>query len=417
MKLFRRATPSALLAVALVMAGGGILYAQLEGADRGIPPIDSASTLEVTGVAVDVTAKTSEEARYEGWRQAQALGWSALWAKTTGRPRGEAPELPDSVLNSIVSGIIIEEEQIGPRRYIAKLGLLFDRARTGQMLGGGQGVVRRSAAMLVIPALRTGSVNYSFEFRNEWQKAWARFRTGGSAIDYVRPTGSGIDPLLLNAAQTRRPGRAWWRMLLDQYGAADVVVPEVHLKRLYPGGPAIGTFTARFGPDNRILDRFTLRVENSAFIPRLLDEGVRRLDISYTRALSAGMLTPDPSLVVEEPEITAEIAEQIEAASAGTTPIVTGPVPVGAASMFSIQVDTPNAASVSQAELSVSRVNGVTSALTTSLALGGISVMRVTYVGDTAALAAALQAQGWIVTGSGNTLRISRPAALPPSGQ
>src|SRR3546814_2463111 len=54
---------------------------------------------------------------------------------------------------------------------------------------------------------------------------------------------------------------------------------------LYPGGPAIGTFTARFGPDNAVLDRFTLRVENSGAIPRLLDEGVRRLDQAYTRAL------------------------------------------------------------------------------------------------------------------------------------
>src|SRR3546814_13635750 len=73
-------------------------------------------------------------------------------------------------------------------------------------------------------------------------------------------------------------------MILDSYGAADVVVPEVHLKRLYPGGPAIGTFTARFGPDNAVLDRFTLRVENSGAIPRLLDEGVRRPDQGYTRA-------------------------------------------------------------------------------------------------------------------------------------
>ena len=409
MKLFRRRAPLILLAGALLGAGGA-LYAQLEGADRGVPPIDSSSTLEVTGIEVDASGKTSEEARLEGWRLAQRLGWAALWANSTGRPASQAPDLSDSVLNTIVSGIIIEQEQIGPKRYIARLGLLFDRSRAGQMLGGGQGVVRRSAPMLVIPVMQTGSTLYSLEFRNEWQKAWARFRTGGSAIDYVRPTGSGVDPLLLNAAQTHRPGRAWWRILIDGYGAADVVIPEVHLKRLYPGGPAIGTFTARFGPDNLVLDRFTLRVENSAAIPRLMDEGVRRLDLAYTRALAAGLLRPDPSLIVEEPDIAAEIAEEIEAATdAITGPAATGPVPVGAASAFSIQVDTPSAAAVSQAELSVSRINGVTSALTTSLALGGTSVMRVTFVGDSAALQAALQAQGWTVQGSGNTLRITRP--------
>jgi len=54
------------------------------------------------------------------------------------------------VLNSIVSGIVIDNEQIGPNRYIARLGVLFDRARTGQMLGV-SGDIQRSAPMLVIP--------------------------------------------------------------------------------------------------------------------------------------------------------------------------------------------------------------------------------------------------------------------------
>lgn len=414
MKLFGRAFPTFLLALALGAAGGGVLYAQLEGSERGVPPIDSASTLEVTGIEVDVTAKTSEAARYEGWRQAQSLGWKALWAKTNGRPASQAPGLPDSVLNGIVSAIVVEQEQIGPGRYVARLGLLFDRARAGQLLGV-QGHIRRSAPMLVVPVMLTGSSFQSFESRSEWQKAWARFRTGNSPVDYVRTTGLGIDPLLLNVAQTRRPGRAWWRMLLDQYGAADVVIPEVHLKRLYPGGPAIGEFTARFGPDDRVIERFTLRVENSGAIPRLLDEGVRRIDAAYTRALAAGLLKPDPSLAVEEPDLADAIAAEIEAATdAGAGPVAAGPIPVGPATTFNIEVDTPNAAAVSQAEIGVSRVSGVTSALTTSLALGGTSVMRVTFAGNSAALAAALQAQGWTVTASGSTLRISRPSAAPP---
>jgi hypothetical protein len=283
---------------------------------------------------------------------------------------------------------------------------LFDRARTGQLLGV-SGAMRRSAPMLVIPVLLTGSSYQSFESRNEWQKAWARFRTGGSPVDYVRPTGSGVDSLLLNVAQTYRPGRAWWRTLLDQYGAADVVMPEVHLQRLFPGGPAIGIFTARHGPDNRFLGSFTLRVADSAAIPRMMDEGVRRLDALYAQALGAGMLTPDPSLIVEAPPPVEAVAEQTD-----ENPLL--PIDLGAGGQaatittFSIQVDTPNADSVGRAELSVSRIDKVTSALTISLALGGTSVMKVTYAGDSAALQAALQAQGWTVRGSGTNLRISR---------
>jgi hypothetical protein len=398
-------------ALALSLAVGGASDAQLEGADRGVPPIDSSSTFEVTGIDVDVTAADPEKAREEGWREAQERGWKALWAKTNARPIAEAPSLPDATLNGMVAGIIIEQEQIGPKRYIATLGVLFDRARAGALLGVG-GIVRRSAPMLVVPVMWTGGGFTSFEYRNEWQKAWARFRTGNSPVDYVRPTGSGIDPLLLNAAQTGRPGRGWWRMLLQQYGASDILIPEVRLKRLWPGGPAIGTFVARRGADDRILGSFTLRVESSAALPKLLDEGVRRLDEIYGQALEAGELAPDPTLRMPEPPPPPEVEEEQAppAATAPALPATPAPTMPGAAAvvMVSIQVPTPDAEAVTRAELAVSRVPGVSSALTTSLALGGTSVMRVTYAGDPAALAAALESAGWQVSGSGTTMRMSR---------
>ena len=406
MKRLRRLSLLAIpLTVALLVAGARV-YAQLEGDERGIPPLDTTSNFQVGGINVDVRDDNPDRARIEGWRRAQREGWKLLWAQSTHRPASQAPNLPDGVLNTIVSGIVIEQEQIGPHRYIARLGVLFDRARTGQMLGVG-GLVRRSVPVLVIPVMTTGSTPYSFEFRNEWQRAWAQFGTAGSPIDYVRTSGAGIDPLLLNLSQARRRGRGWWRMILDQYGAANLVVAEVELRRLYPGGPALGLFTARFGPDGQVLGRFELRCADSAQLPRMMDEGVRRMDAIYTRALDAGIVQADPSLVIIEPEIPLppeEVLPETEVPS--ETPTT---VPGAQATSFNVQVETPDAEAVQRAELSVSRVNGVTSALTTSLALGGTSIMRVTYVGDAAALQAALQAQGWRVeVVGGTTLRISR---------
>ncbi|MCP5810208.1 hypothetical protein NL321_29090, partial [Klebsiella pneumoniae] len=83
-------------------------------------------------------------------------------------------------------------EMIGPRRYIARLGVLFDRARAGQILGV-SGARLRSAPLLVIPVTYQGGAATVFERRTDWQRAWARFRTADSAIDYVRPNGAGID--------------------------------------------------------------------------------------------------------------------------------------------------------------------------------------------------------------------------------
>ncbi|MFN3943987.1 MAG: heavy-metal-associated domain-containing protein [Allosphingosinicella sp.] len=395
------------LIAAVLALGAGAVRAQLEGSERGIPPVDSTSTFEVTGVEVDVSAENANRARMEGWRRAQADGWKMLWARTHNRPPAEAPSLSDSVLNGIVAGIVIEQEQIGPRRYVARLGVLFDRARTGQMLGV-QGLARRSAPMLVIPVMQTGGFYQSFESRNPWQAAWARFRTASSPIDYVRTSGAGIDPLLLNLNQANRPGRRWWRLLLDQYGAADIVVPVVELKRSFPGGPVIGVFSARHGPDNQLLDRFELRADTSADLARMLDEGVRRLDAVYARALEQGLLRPDPSLIIEDPlppPPPVEVEQPREAPVASSAP----PPPTAGITTFSIQYDSPNPAAIQQAEIAVSRVGGVTSALTTSTAVGGTSVMRVTFSGDAAQLQAGLQAQGWQVQQiGGTTLRISR---------
>ena len=408
----RRLSPT-ILALAALAGLGGAVFAQLEGAERGIPPIDSASAFEVGGIEVDVVGEDANAARLEGWRRAMAEGWKLLWARTNNRPVAEAPRLSESVLSSIVSGVVIEHEQIGPRRYIARLGILFDRARTGEMLGV-QGLVRRSAAMLVIPVMVTGGTGYSMEFRNEWQHAWARFRTANSPIDYVRTSGSGADPLLLNAMQTGRRSRGWWRVLLDQYGAADILVPEVQLRRLFPGGPAIATFTARHGPDREFLGRFELRAPDSASIPRMLDEGVRRLNALFVRALEEGRLIPDPTLYIAPPpeELPPEEEEEERERPAETRDGPTGAEPTGPAAggaqTYRIQFDSPDAEAVQRAEIAVSRVAGVTSAITVSQALGGSSTMRVTFSGDAAALQAALQAQGWSVSVSGNTLRITR---------
>ena len=243
--------PVLLLLVALGI--GGVAYTQLESGDRGILPLDSSGTLEISGIHVDVGGNDAMSARYSAWRVAQRLGFRALWAKMHKAPISQAPNLPDSTLDDIVSSINVEDEQIGPNRYIANLGILFDRARAAPFLGVEGGEVRRSAPMLLIPITVTGGTETSVELRNMWQRAWAQFRTSQCPIDYVRVSGLGVDPLLVNAAQTRRPGRGWWRNVIDLYGAADILVAEVQVHRLYPGGPARARFIARHGPDNEIV--------------------------------------------------------------------------------------------------------------------------------------------------------------------
>lgn len=403
----RRPMLASLSGVALALCAAGVV-AQIDGGGGGAPA-SGGNGFEVGGVTVDVAARTAEEARYGGWRLAQRKAWAQLATRLT----GSASTVPDSTLDALVAGIVVEREQIAPTRYIARLGVLFDRARAGALLGV-SAYSARSTPMLVIPVQWSGGVGQAFEGQSGWQQAWARFRTGDSSVDYVRPAGTGPDSLLLNVGQTGRPGRGWWRSVLGEYGASDVLIPTVKLYRQWPGGPVIGVFQARHGPDNRLLSSFSLRVGSAAGLPQLLDAGVKRIDAIYQTALRSGDLRPDASL--SPPPAPPPPVAQPTPSAESLDDVVNDLAPSGATqTAVTIQFDTPNAATVSSTEAALRGVPGVRSAQTTSLALGGVSLMRVGYEGDPDLLRAALEARGFQVFGSGQTLRIRRaPQLLPP---
>ncbi|MES2120853.1 MAG: heavy-metal-associated domain-containing protein [Pseudomonadota bacterium] len=398
-----------LLALLLVCALAGIsaaLYAQLETADRGILPLDSSGTLEISGIHVDVGGADAQSARYAGWRIAQREGFKALWAKTHNAPISQAPNLPDGTLDQIVSSINVEREQIGPNRYIADLGILFDRARAAEFLGIEGGEVRRSQPMLLIPITVSGGTATTVELRNAWQKAWAEFRTTQSPIDYVRVSGMAADPMLVNAAQTMRPGRGWWRNLIDMYGAADILVAEVQLQRLYPGGPARARFIGRHGPDNEVIGGFTLTAPNSEAIPAMMAQGAVRMDQMFAEAFAAGRLARDTSLNLPPPPVE-ELSTVAEAPIAAAAPVRSYQVQV---------VGSVNVYNFAMAHLRT--LAGIDSATPQQINPGGTSYVLVSFRGDIGQLAAALQSRGWAVEAGGTVVKISssseKPPALPP---
>jgi hypothetical protein len=395
------------LAGALALAGAGVVVAQGQGGGASAVPIDASGSFEVSGVQVDVKGKDAEAARQGGWRLAQRKGWEMLSERLTGKKS----TLGDSALDALVTGIVVEREQIGSTRYIARLGVLFDRAKAGGILGVST-VVTRSPPMLLVPLEFSGGVGRVFERETAWSRAWNRFRSGGSTIDYVRLRGTGPDAMLINAGQTLRRGRNWWRTVLDQYGASDVLVAEVQLRREYPGGPIVGVFAANHGPDRRPITSFALRVDNGDSLDALLDAGIQRLDQAYQKALASGLLRTDALLATRPPRV--KTAEELAAeAAALATPTPTPTASSAATASYTVQVETPSAAALTASEAAVRGVPGVRSAATTSLALGGISVMRVTYDGPQSSLRAALEGRGWQVQEGPGVLLIRRGARAP----
>lgn len=391
--------PALLALFGLVLAG--VVQAQMEAGDRGIAPIDSSGTLEITGIHVDVSGKDAQSARYEGWRQAQRLGFKAFWANAHKRPASEAPTVPDSTLDELVSSIVVEREQIGPNRYIADLGILFDRARSAELLGVG-GDVRRSVPMLLVPVMISGGAETTVEIRNPWQRAWAEFRTSQSPIDYVRVSGQGIDPLLVNQAEVDRPGRGWWRNLIDLYGAADILVAQVQFQRLYPGGPAFARFVGYHGPDKQLVGSFTISAPAGASSLQVMRAGVQRMDRIYADALADGRLVRDRSLDIPEPPPPPEVVEEVPQATQ-TRPWT-----------YQVQIVSSDVNIYNFAMAHLRTTAGVEQVVPVSINPDGVSYVNVTYRGDLSGLRAGLAARGWNVEQNAYVLRMSSSGGAPP---
>ena len=395
---------------------GVAVWAQV-GGERGIAPVASTSDIQVSGVEVDVHADTGTEAREKAWVEAQRKAWERL----------DGPELSDSQIEGLVSAIVIERERLGPKRYIATLGVVFDRQRASRYLGA-QGEATRSAPMLLLPVTVSAGTQMIYEQRNPWQRAWAEYQAGQSRIDYVRPAGAGGDSLLLTYGQTGRRSRTWWRNALDQFGAADVLVPIANLRYTYPGGPVEGTFTARFGPDDDFLGSFEMTAASPTELPAMLDKAVVRFNRLFETALANGTLKPDPTLNIGTPELSPALQRLLElgrsvraqdqaAATAEPTtesgdaitaaPIRTPP-PDGSVALYTVQVATPDASAFDTAVSSVRGTPGVRNTGIRSTAIGGTSVMTVSYSGTIAQLADALRARGFTVSQGSNALAISR---------
>lgn len=318
----------------------------------------------IGGIAVDTAGKTTYDARLAAYRIARAKAWSLLWNRLTGEPVNRAPRLPDSALEQMVSGIEIEGERFSTTRYIATLGVVFDRARASARFAGTAGALH-SGPMLLLPVFTDAGARTLYQTKTPWIAAWARFSEGLSPIDYVIASGSAGDNILLTSYQTQRSDRPLWRNILNRFGAVDVLVAEVRLTRAFPGGPVAARFIARHGPDGTVLGSFDLQTNAEAGLDAMLDQGVRRIDQVYADALRAGQLT-------SEADLTAELEPIISAA-----PDISGAAIDLSGASLAADVATPDAASWAAIETALRATPTVTAVALTSLSLGGVSQIAI----------------------------------------
>lgn len=200
-----------------------------------------------------------------------------------------------------------------------------------------------------------------------------------------------------------------------------MLVPVARLERQWPGGPVRGKFTARYGPDNTYLGSFTLSANDEKGVREMLNEALVKLDLLYRDALTEGLLNPNPTLYAEQRAYNSAFAalraallkreaprqEEADDTAAKPTNAATGAA-AQTVSTITVQFASPDATAVDAALSAVRGAPGVQGASTTSIAIGGTSVMRVTVAGGLDALSAALRARGWQVSAGSGALGVRR---------
>ncbi len=380
---------SLLLAVpAFAQSGGGSAYA-------------------VGGIDVDVRAGTAAAARLAAWRIAQRKAWPLLWSRLTGREASAAPRLSDGQLDSIVSGIESQGERFSANRYIARLGVVFDRGRTSDWLGAGVDRLQ-SPPMLLLPVLVEAGAATLYQARTPWRAAWQRFAENVTPIDYVTASGTAADNLVLTGWQTQRPDRPTWRDILARFDTVDVLVAEARVTRVWPGGPVQALVIARHGPDATELGRFTVRARDEEGLDAMFDQAVARIDEIFAAALRDGRLRAEPDLSLDLADVSGVAMLDPALFGGGEGGGGTEEAAIASSEISAATADTATAAAIEAALRGTDGVAGVT---VTALSIGGTSRYLVGHAGSVADLALALDGRGWRLASEGGTLVLRRRRA------
>lgn len=366
------------------------------------------SAYSIGGIDVDVAGPNAQAARMAAFRIAQRKAWPQLWSRLTGLSVAAAPRLSDSQLDGMVSGIESQGERFSTTRYIARLGVVFDRSRASEYLGA-TGAGLHSPPMLLLPMLSDGGAAKIYQGKTPWLAAWNRFRETVTPLDYVLASGSASDNMLLTGWQVHRPDRGNWRNILTRFDAVQVLTAEARLTRSWPGGPITGQFIARAGPDAGELGRFSLSTATPEGLDAMFDTAVRQIDEIYAIALRSGRLQSEPDLAIELAPVL------------GSGPYIGAPIASsdddesGIAASVEVAMATPDAATVTAIEAQLRATPGVTAVTMTSLSLGGSSRVLISYDVPRDSLEYALDGKGLrLVTSNGQTvLRRRLPEDLP----
>ncbi len=187
----------------------------------------------IRAIKVDEIAARASLAQKTAFLKAEKEAYQKLLVKLT-QPehRGLLPELNQSTLQGLVSGIDVVEEQSSSRRYLATLDIRFEPSRFSSYLAqyNVPHILSTGGGIIVLHTHKRGLTNFLWESDQIITDARKNVDWPNRIRQYVFPEGKPAERLMLTTADVDYFDKAKAQKLARQYGvqAALMIASEYH---------------------------------------------------------------------------------------------------------------------------------------------------------------------------------------------
>ena len=154
----------------------------------------------VTGISVDQTSQTAEDAQIEGMRKAAVTGFSRILSRLLRSQSAMDAFLAENDPDQFVDFFRIAEENSLEGRYIAVLDYCFDASRLRSLPRGGTGMGGvKSPRILVLPVWLAPDGARAWQRDNDWLNGWRdAVALSDGLVDFTV-----LEPTILNERSLR----------------------------------------------------------------------------------------------------------------------------------------------------------------------------------------------------------------------
>lgn len=203
----------------------------------------------VTGVEVDVRAKTAAEAKKQAITEANVKAFAIFAQRVGGGALADRlADIPTKRIDAMLDSLSIEEERTGPQRYIGKLTVRFLPGKMRKIMAdlGVSYSEKLAPRTVIVPVWRTPEGVVVWE-DNPWRTAWLSLRAENSPVPLIVPLGDLADTDTLTPELAAGRDEASLEAIRLRYEADAILVAEAAavgedtVQATMVGNSAVGT--------------------------------------------------------------------------------------------------------------------------------------------------------------------------------